>query len=266
MAGIRRFQGTVPLNHPAVVYLDYPKSYKSMMTDADQEHFSDFLNEEDGTLDDGLDLEQLSQEYGDEVAEQDPFGERIGSDSEESESQSDDEYFDVSPTSILEGMLFVGNDDNRFITSKEMAALMRGVSPKDIESLVDELNANYRSEGVPFEIVTDGLGFKLDLHQEFAFCRDRFYREQKAVRLSQPVIDVLAMVAYLQPVTKATLEEKRMKPCGSLLNQLIRRQLIQLERIKSKGENAKTVYRTTDRFLELFGLGSIDEIPQSQFD
>ena len=91
----------------------------------------------------------------------------------------------------------------------------------------------------------------------------RFYREEKAATLSQSVVDVLSLVAYLQPVTKKQIEAKRHKPSGSLLNQLIRRKLLEIERKKIDGKS-QTLYRTTDRFLDLFGLDSLEELPKSQ--
>jgi segregation and condensation protein B len=161
-------------------------------------------------------------------------------------------------------MLFVGSAENRPLTSEEMAELMRGVCKEEIDELVSGLNESYRTSRSPFEIILEKDGYRLVLSKEFEFCRKRFYREEKAATLSQSVVDVLSLVAYLQPVTKKELEAKRMKPSGSILGQLVRRRLIQVERKKNDGQRVQTFYRTTDRFLDLFGLNALEELPKSQ--
>lgn len=229
--------------------------------------FKDDVEAEDSEFfDDGFDLERLSDQFDEQISAEDPFDQRPANElaSNSLGSQPEEEYFDVSPTSILEAMLFVGNSENQAITAKQTAALMRGVSEEDIVELVAELNESYAADGTPFEIVPRDGGYQMTLSKEYEFCRNGFYREEKAARLAQPVIDVLSMVAYMQPVSKTEIEEKRMKPCSSVLNQLVRRRLIEFERKKVKGEKAETIYRTSQRFLDLFGLDSLDELPKSQ--
>lgn len=170
---------------------------------------------------------------------------------------------EVSPVVILEGMLFVGNEANDPLTAEQMSALMRGVAAEEIDDLVGQLNQSYRDSHSPFEVILEQDGYRMVLASGFEFCRQRFYREEKAATLAQPVIDVLALVAYLQPVTRSQIEAKRHKPSGSILNQLVRRRLLQIERQKMDGRN-QVLYRTTDRFLELFELESLDELPQAR--
>lgn len=219
--------------------------------------------DESSSFDDGFDLEQLSDQFDEKVSAEDPFDQRPAGNTP-SKQNDEEEYFDVNPTSILEAMLFVGNSENQPITAKEMAALMRGVSEEDISELVAELNESYAADGTPFEITTRDGGYQMTITKEFESCRNVFYREEKAARLAQPVIDVLSLIAYMQPVSKTVIEEKRMKPCSSVLNQLVRRRLIEFERKKVKGEKTETIYRTSPRFLDLFGLNSLDELPKSQ--
>lgn len=226
---------------------------------SNNENTSDFLNDDD---DDGFDIEKFASEFEDSSFDgYESDGEEILEEAPDEELETDD--FEVSPSNILEGMLFVGNSENRPLTAEEMATLMRGVSEDEIDDLVAGLNSSYRVSESPFEIIYEEDGYRLVLAKEHEFCRQRFYREQKAATLSQSVVDVLSLVAYLQPVTKKEIEAKRHKPSGSLLNQLIRRKLLEIERKKVDGKS-KTLYRTTDRFLDLFGLDSLDELPKSQ--
>ena len=105
----------------------------------------------------------------------------------------------------------------------------------------------------------------MSLLSEHQALRERFYGRIRRARLSQSAIDVLALVAYNQPITKRDIEEMRQRPSGGVLSQLVRRGLLRIERVEEENKKRRqTLYWTTDRFLELFGLDSIDDLPRSQ--
>jgi segregation and condensation protein B len=168
----------------------------------------------------------------------------------------------VTPRMILEAMLFVGDPANRPLSPRRAAARLRGVSPREIEAIVDELNETYRLDGCPYTIESSGEGYRMALREEFASVRERFHGRIREARLSQAAIDVLAMVAYHQPITRNRVDEVRGKPSGGILSQLVRRQLLRIERTDSKPR--VTRYYTTDRFLDLFGLENLDDLPRTQ--
>jgi segregation and condensation protein B len=168
----------------------------------------------------------------------------------------------ISPRTILEAMLFVGNRDNQPLESRQAAELMRDVEPEEIPALVDGLNRHYAARGCPYHVVSDGPGYRMTLRKRFFSLRDRFHGRVREARLSQAAIDVLAIVAYRQPLTSDEVSRLRDRPSGHLLAQLVRRRLLRIERPDEKPRKAR--YFTTDRFLELFGLASIDELPQSE--
>ena len=96
----------------------------------------------------------------------------------------------------------------------------------------------------------------------FPSLRDRFYGRVREARLSQAAVDVLAIVAYRQPVTAPQIAELRGKPSSRLLSQLVRRGLLEIRRPDDRRSNPE--YRTAERFLELFGLQSLEDLPQSE--
>jgi segregation and condensation protein B len=167
----------------------------------------------------------------------------------------------VTPRSILEAMLFVGHPQNEPLTSKQVAGLMRGVRPAEIDSLVRELNRDYAARGCPYMIVAEGPGYRLTLCDEYAAVRDKFHAKARQARLSQAAIEVLAAVAYNAPITADEVSRLRGMPSGHVLLQLVRRQLLRLERGEGQSRGAR--YYTTDRFLELFGLASLEDLPRS---
>jgi segregation and condensation protein B len=174
----------------------------------------------------------------------------------------DDDACAVTPKSILEAILFVGHPGNEPLASERIAALMRGVTAREIDELVTELNAQYAAEGCPYAIVSVDLGYQLALKPEFAPLRDAFYGRVREARLSQAAIDVLAIVAYQQPIAQDDIDRLRGKPSGTILSQLVRRDLLILNRPAEK--KGKAVFRTTDRFLDLFDLDQLADLPRSQ--
>lgn len=173
--------------------------------------------------------------------------------------QSDDRVA-VTPSRIVESLLFVGAADNSPLSGRVIASLMRGVSPEEVDGIVDELNKGYETDGSAYRITRQTMGFQMELAPTHAGLRQRFYGQVREAKLPQPVIDVLALVAYHQPIGRKQVEKLFGNSCGSSLNQLLRRNLIQF----SKEPELGAVYRTTDRFLELFDLESLDDLPQSE--
>jgi segregation and condensation protein B len=168
----------------------------------------------------------------------------------------------ISPKSIFEAMLFVGNRENRPLTAAKAAELMRDVSPEEIPALVDELNVRYEGENCAYHIVGEGDGYRLTLRKEFYGVRTRLYGRIREARLSQAAIDVLALVAYKQPLTGEQVGKMRGKPSSHILAQLVRRGLLKLERPREKPRTPH--YATTQRFMTLFNLETLDDLPRSE--
>ncbi len=225
--------------------------------------------------DQGLSLNELSQAYAALLGQgSDPYPETAESEEVEdaiipmvaaieppAPQQPAEPPFEVSPRGILEAILFVGHPSGESLTTERMAALMRGVRPSELDDLVRELNAEYLVEGAPYSIESVGPGYRLALRTEFAALAAAFHGRIREARLSQAAIDILAIISYHQPIAAAEIDRIRGKSSGAILSQLIRRDLLVLERPATKGELPR--YRTTSRFLELFGLEDLSELPRS---
>ena len=230
----------------------------------------------EGVEDPGLSLDELSQVYADLVGESadDPYLPAAGAPNpdgstemvdeaiEASTAQDADANCDMTPRSILEAMLFVGHPENHPLTSRQVAALMRGVAPREIDELVEELNSLYQQQGAPYQIVSVDSGYAMQLRDDCAGLRDRFLGRVKAAKLSQPALDVLAVVAYHQGITREEVDRLRGAKSASLLRQLVRRELLRMERTPDAPRTPK--YFTTERFLDLVGIRDLSELPQSE--
>jgi len=172
----------------------------------------------------------------------------------------DERGCEITPRTILEAILFVGHPQSEPLSSQQIAGLMRGVTGDEVDELVRELNDAYTAEYAPYVIQSQGPGYLLELREEFASLRDNFYGRIKEVRLTQGAIDVLAIVAYNQPITLQEIDRIRGRSSGAAISQLVRRDILAYEKPDEKG--AKPTYRTTERFLDLYGLESLDDLPQ----
>ncbi|MBI1248344.1 hypothetical protein GC197_10965 [bacterium] len=246
------------------------------MTD-EEEQFDLSAMFADDTDDGGLSLDRLSAAYAEALGSRPaPFQEEEPSEPQEpaeeettaqvvsrmaDEAEADDPC-ELSPTTILESLLFVGNQANDKLTAEKAASVMRGVKPDEIDDLVHQLNRKYETEGCPYEITAVGNTYRMTLRNEFRPLREKFYGKVREAKLSQPAIDVLSLVAYNQGATREEVDEMRTKPSGPILTQLVRRRLL---RVQPDPEDKRLKrYTTTERFLQLFGLTSLDDLPQPQ--
>ena len=165
----------------------------------------------------------------------------------------------VSPETILEAMLFVGGSG--VVTAENVAGLMRGVRPAEIDAAVRTLNRQYAARRCPYRIESVGSGYRLILTPAYAGLREKVFGKTRQARLSQAAIEVLAAVAYHEPITAEQVARLRGTASGSILSQLVRRGLLKVER--HEGQRSAR-YLTTPRFLELFRLGSLQDLPRSQ--
>jgi segregation and condensation protein B len=167
----------------------------------------------------------------------------------------------IQPAKIIEAALFVGGMP---LTVKRLAGVLRDEFERDfIERVIDELNLRYDEENRPYEIRLEEGGYRMVLRAEFESVRNKSYGfGPKEVRLSQEALEVLALVAYRQPISKEQIEQAGKAHAQGQLRQLLRREIIGLKRT---GKTAKEVsYHTTPRFLQIFGLADLDELPRGE--
>lgn len=167
----------------------------------------------------------------------------------------------LAPRQIIEAVLFVGGAP---ASVRKLADVLRGeFEAPFIERTIDELNEQYRAESRPYRIACGDAGYQMELVEEFTKVRHRVFGiAPKEVRLGQDVLEVLALVAYRQPVTRKQVDELAGRNAGSALNQLVRRELLAVTR--SENGDKEVHYRTTPRFLQVFGLRSINDLPQAE--
>ena len=229
----------------------------------------DFFSENDAEFS----LNQLSEAYAEVIEAQTGVKHTVGvpnqSDAGERElgqavvddSVDDNAGCPISPESIVESILFVGAPRDVKLNSRKIAAALRDVSPKEVTKIVSELNRRYEKDNAAYRIKVDGGVFEMVLDPKLNDFQQEFFGRNREVRLSQAAIEVMAVVAYNQPITREQVEVLRAKPSGGVLKQLLKRQL--LEETRDEKNPKITYYCTAERFLDLFELEELADLPQS---
>jgi segregation and condensation protein B len=172
----------------------------------------------------------------------------------------------VSEKQVIEAALFVGGMP---LTAKKLSSLFHTDHGFGfVECLIDELNRQYAEEGRPYAITLGEGGYRLSLLPEFEQVRNKVFGfGPKDVKLTQDALEVLALVAYQQPITKSQMDALGKSNAGAVLRQLLQRELIRIDRAhspqSSKSKNDPP-YVTTPRFLSLFGIGNLSDLPVAE--
>jgi segregation and condensation protein B len=163
-----------------------------------------------------------------------------------------------SPEQLVEAMLFVGGHP---LTATVACSAVRGLTAERFQAAVDALNRRYRDQRRPYAVEAREDGYVLAIRPTYRNLRERLFGGPRETRLSQPALDVLSVIAYRQPVGKAEVDAIRGTDSGSVLRQLVRLGLVAV-RHRADAADREVRYGTTPRFLRVFGLASLDELPR----
>jgi len=164
-----------------------------------------------------------------------------------------------APLQIIEAMLFVGGQP---LSAARAVESIRGLEMEQFREAIDLLNRVYRLQNRPYTIASNEQGYTLVLRPRFRGLKERLYGGPREARLTQAALDVLSLVAYRQPILKNELDSIRGNESGTILRQLIRLGLISVVQ-RAESSKREVSYGTTARFLELFNLKSLDDLPQT---
>lgn len=129
-------------------------------------------------------------------------------------------------------------------------------------TLIRRLNDNYDRTGRAFRVEEVAGGFQLLTRRKFATWLRRLGHLPPETRLSAPALETLAVIAYRQPVLRADIEAIRGVSCGEILRQLMERDLVRIGG-RSEELGRPYLYATTKRFLQIFGLISLEDLPRA---
>lgn len=160
----------------------------------------------------------------------------------------------------LEAVLFLSREP---VSSRKLAQLAGLADGTAARTLVRRLNKLYDAAGTAFRAEELAGGFQLLSRPKFGPWLRKLYPWPIETRLSGPALETLAVVAYRQPVLRAAVEAVRGVDCGEILRQLMERDLLRICG-RSDDLGRPYLYGTTKRFLQLFGLRHLDDLPRAE--
>jgi segregation and condensation protein B len=154
----------------------------------------------------------------------------------------------------LEAVLFMAAEP---ISPVELAEILE-VTPRDVETLAEQLSETYIGRGLQVSRVAGGL--QVCTRPEYGPVVAKLHKPER-FRLSRAALETLAIVAYKQPVTRPEVDAIRGVNSDSAIETLTQYQLI-CEAGRKEAPGRQMLYRTTESFLGHFGLNSVDDLPR----
>jgi segregation and condensation protein B len=160
----------------------------------------------------------------------------------------------------LEAVLLLAREP---LTTRKLALAAGLADGTEARTLMRKLNRVYDQAASPFRAEEVASGWQLLTRPKFSPWLRRIVQANVEVRLSPPALETLTVVAYQQPVMRAQIEAIRGVDCGEILRQLMERDLV---RIMGRSEDLGRpyLYGTTKRFLQVYGLRGLEELPRAE--
>ena len=224
-----------------------------------------------------FDSEQLTADHDDgrtharaEDAESDAMESSEAQDGTVAEVAADDSDADSSDTTettvpdldlgALEALLF---STHHPLTAGRLAELLDLPTTKPVRKAIKALNDQYTSSGRSFRVEQVAGGFQILTLPEYGDLLKQFHQKEVDAKLTKAAIETLAIIAYKQPILRADVEAIRGVACGETIRSLMEKRLVKIAG-RAEEPGRPILYGTTKRFLELFGLNSVKDLPQPE--
>lgn len=158
---------------------------------------------------------------------------------------------------VLEGLLFVVGDEG--VTLKDICNILN-ISESEAKELLVNLKKEYESDNRGIKISFLGETFKLTTKKEHKEYYQKLITTKEDI-LSQSQLEVLAIIAYNEPITRIEIDEIRGLSSTYIVKKLLSKDLIKVVG-KSDLPGRPNLYKTTREFLDIFGLASLNDLPE----
>jgi segregation and condensation protein B len=166
---------------------------------------------------------------------------------------------DFEPTveSVVEAVLFASDDS---LSAARLAEIV-GTNVRQLRKHIDDLNEKYKQQKNAFRIEQIAGGFQMLTLSAYSHWLKKLIRSREDSSLSQPAMETLAIIAYKQPIIRADVEAIRGVAAGEMIRNLMYKGLV---KITGRAEvlGRPMLYGTTKKFLEIFGLNSLKDLPK----
>lgn len=146
--------------------------------------------------------------------------------------------------------------------SKCLSEMFAAEVPLDhVESAIYELRKKYNQEDFSFALEHLGGGYQFLTKPEYQASISILLRQQSQKRLSTAQLETLSIIAYKQPITKGEIEQIRGVNSDYSVQKLLEKELVEIKG-KSEGVGKPLIYGTSEKFMEYFGINTIQDLPQ----
>lgn len=159
--------------------------------------------------------------------------------------------------SLIESMLFAAG---RVVTVSEMAKILE-MTPDEVEAIVRSYMEDCRDESRGIEIIKVNDGYQMTTKKDAYECLVQLFDNRAKPSLSSAALEILSIIAYNPKITRAEIEAIRGVNSDGTLYRLLEYHLVE-EAGKMDAPGRPTMYRTSDEFLKMFGISSLDELPE----
>ena len=166
----------------------------------------------------------------------------------------------LDPAGSVEAILFAADSA---LTAARIAQIAQIAGQKSVKEIIAALNAKYEQMGCAFRIDAIAGGYQMLTEPQYAEVLKRLYKVRGETKLTGASLECLSIVAYKQPILRADVEAIRGVASGEVLRTLMERQMV---KIVGRAElvGRPMLYGTTKRFLEVFGLANLEDLPNAE--
>ena len=156
----------------------------------------------------------------------------------------------------IESVLFLAREP---VSSKRLAQLANAPEGTRIRAVIKKLNTRYDEQSYAFRVYEVANCFQLRTRSAYVPWLARLHQIPIEIRLSSPALETLAVIAWQQPVLRATIEKIRGVQCGDILRQLMEKDLVKIVG-KSNDLGRPFLFGTKKNFFHIFGLNNMEEL------
>ena len=171
-----------------------------------------------------------------------------------------DDAPEINTPAVIEAVLFAADEP---VTPQKLVTIVGTGDVRQVRRHIADLNRKYQQMTCSFRIETIAGGYQMLTLPDFNIWLRKLLKVRSETKLSPAALETLAVIAYKQPVLRVDIEAIRGVAAGEMVRQLIEKGLV---KIVGRAEviGRPLLYGTTRRFLEVFGLGSLKDLPTAQ--
>jgi len=140
-------------------------------------------------------------------------------------------------------------------------ALQVKIDPEEMEESLKRLSEKYWDDNFAIEIVEVAEGFQFVTKSAYHHIAGHYLKQLTKRRLSKVALETLSIIAYKQPVSRAEIEQIRGVNADYAIDKLLEKELIEIAG-RSTGPGKPLLYTTSGKFMDYFGLRSMEDLPQ----